>query len=427
MTSTLGPDKPGDLFLRDFRVLSSFGATPGGGVERQAATLADGEQRRWLHSWLTDRGFDVRYDRAGNQFGLPTLLPGTPYVLTGSHLDSQPLAGRYDGAYGVLASAHAAYRAIDRWTAAGQPPVYNIAVVNWFNEEGSRFKPSMMGSAVFTRKLPLEIALATADRSGVTVADALAALGTIGEYDGPEAAAYAEIHIEQGRTLEEAGTTIGLVDSTWAARKYEVVVRGEQSHTGSTVMADRKDALFGAALFVVAVRELAERGGIPLHTSVSELVVLPNSPVVVAREVRLHADLRAPDEAHVEAAAAELRASLAAMEKRASVTIELRQIHGWGVAAFHPACVELARSAASDLGLTHQRVMTLAGHDSVNMKDVAPSVMLFVPSVAGVSHNEGEYTRDEDICAGVDLLAEVIYRLMAGKLAPAAAPGASLT
>ncbi|MFH8572883.1 M20 family metallo-hydrolase [Streptomyces sp. NPDC017993] len=404
-------------FLEDFTTLSAFGSTPGGGVERQAATAADGEQRAWLHRWLTDRGFEVHYDGVGNQFGLFTLTPGAPYVLSGSHLDSQPLGGRYDGAYGVLAAAHAAHRAVRRWTASEETPRYNVAVVNWFNEEGSRFKPSMMGSSVFTGKLPAGTALATTDPAGTTVESALREIGTIGDHAGPEVASYAEIHIEQGRGLEDAGTTIGLVESTWAARKYQVVVRGEQSHTGSTIMADRRDALFGASLLVVGVRELAEQStDTPLHTSVSEMAILPNSPVVVAREVRMHVDLRSPDEALLDAAAKKLAESLPGIEERAAVGIELVQTHGWGVAPFPEAGVELAAEVADELGLSHQRVMTIAGHDSVNMKDVAPAVMLFVPSVDGISHNEGEFTQDSEICAGTDQLTEVLHRLMNGAL-----------
>ncbi|MDQ8702523.1 M20 family metallo-hydrolase [Streptomyces sp. LHD-70] len=411
------PNEHDTAFLNDFATLSAFGATPGGGVDRQAATTADGEQRAWLHEWLTSRGFEVRYDNIGNQFGLFTVAPGAPYVLSGSHLDSQPLGGRYDGAYGVLASAHAAHRAVRHAENSESSPRYNVAVVNWFNEEGSRFKPSMMGSAVFTGKLPADVALATTDPAGTTVRSALQEIGTIGDYEGPSVASYAEIHIEQGRGLENEGTSIGLVDSTWAARKYQIVVRGEQSHTGSTIMADRRDALVGASLLVVAARELAEQStDIPLHTSVSEMTILPNSPVVVAREVRLHVDLRSPDEALLDEAAKKLAESIPEIEARASVSIEQVQTHGWGVAPFPAAGVELAARVADELGLSHENVMTVAGHDSVNMKDVAPSIMLFVPSVEGISHNEGEYTHDRDVCAGTDLLTGVLEQLMSGAL-----------
>ncbi|MFE5699578.1 M20 family metallo-hydrolase [Rhodococcus koreensis] len=403
--------------VADFEHLSQFGATPGGGVDRQAATDADGAQRAWLTEWLVARGFRVEYDRAGNQFGLLEIHPGAPYVLTGSHLDSQPLGGRYDGAYGVLASAHAAQRVAQKWREGTIAPKYNLAVVNWFNEEGCRFKPSMMGSSVYTGKLDVQQALSTTDRDGVSVAEALSGIGCLGSGAGPQAAAYAEIHIEQGRNLENDGITIGVVDSTWAAQKYELVVHGDQSHTGSATMPDRQDALLGASLLVVAARELAEDfAAAPLHTSVSQMTIEPNSPVVIAREVRMHLDLRSPNESVVDLANERLMARFAEIEARAQVRIEKAAAHSWGVAAYQPEGVKLSMAAAENLGLTYRQIMTVAGHDSVNMKDVVPTVMLFVPSVDGISHNEREFTTDDDVCAGVDLLTEVVGRLAVGEL-----------
>lgn len=403
--------------LSDFQELSRFGATPAGGVDRQAATAADGDQRVWLAQWLTDRGFRVEYDRVGNQFGLYEFNPGAPYVVTGSHLDSQPLGGRFDGAYGVLASAHAVNRVVERSRNAAIEPKYNLAVVNWFNEEGCRFKPSMMGSSVYTGKLDLQTVLDTTDRQGISVAEALADIGCLGAEDGPKPAAYAEIHIEQGRHLDNEGVTIGLVDATWAAQKYELVVYGDQSHTGSTAMVDRQDALLGASLLAVLARELAETfAAAPLHTSVSQMTIEPNSPVVVAREVRLHLDLRSPDESVVNQANEQLMARFPEIEARAGVRIEKVTAHSWGVASYQPEGVKLSMNVADTLGLSHRQIMTVAGHDSINMKDIVPTVMLFVPSVDGISHNEGEFTSDDDLCAGVDLLTEVVARLGQGEL-----------
>ncbi|SDR87034.1 M20 family metallo-hydrolase [Agrococcus carbonis] len=404
-------------FLTDFRAMSVYGRTAGGGVDRQAGTVADHETRAWFAGWLESNGFDVRYDAIANQFGLVELVPGAPYVLVGSHLDSQPLAGRFDGAYGVLAGAHAAREVARRVREGELEATCNLAVVNWFNEEGSRFAPSMMGSSVLTGKLALDAALAVTDRAGVTVADAIASGGMPTGATPPPVAAYAEIHVEQGRGLERSGTTIGLVDGTWAASKYRMVVRGEQSHTGSTVMADRKDALFGAALLIVAARELTEE--LPegmLHSSVSELDLAPNSPVTVARLVELNLDLRSPDEEVLRRANALLEQRIAEIEQRARVVVERRLTHEWGLLSYQPEGVELARRAAEALGLTHAPAMTVAGHDSTNMKDVVPTVMLFVPSVDGVSHNEAELTRDEDCVAGVALLTEVLAGLAAGEL-----------
>lgn len=403
-------------FMADFAMLCTFGATPNGGVDRLAASAADGQQRTWFTQLLTDQGFTVEFDQIGNQFGTYELVHGAPYVLVGSHLDSQPTAGRYDGAYGVLAAAHAAFRVVAAYKNSGSLPKYNIAVVNWFNEEGSRFKPSMMGSSVYTNKLELDQTLSTQDRDGVTVAEALAAIGCLGAGAGPQAACCAEIHIEQGRSMERGGITIGIVDSNWAANKYEFIVNGEQAHTGSTIITDRKDALLGASMLVVAARELADSFPGVLHTSVGQLDVYPNSPVVVPSRVTLLLDLRSADEDVLAQADLQLHGHIEKIERLANVTIAKEDSHCWPVTPYQPAGVELAEKAAANLGLRHQRVKTLAGHDSTNMKDIVPTVMLFVPSVDGISHNEHEYTRDEDIVSGLHMLTDVVGRLAEGEL-----------
>ena len=424
---TINSDSQGEDFSADFAALSLIGATAGGGVHRLAGTAEDGEMRTWLRVWLETRGFTVRVDAIGNMFGLIEWIPGVPFVLVGSHLDSQPMAGRFDGAYGVLAAAHAAIRVRRHFEVAGIVPDVNLAVVNWFNEEGARFQPSMMGSAVLTGKLSVDEALAITDPDGISVEDALTAIGYRGTDAPPEAAAYAEIHIEQGRHLEEDGVSIGLVHATWAAHKYSAVVRGEQSHTGSTVMADRRDALVGASRLVVALRDLVDEFPVAaLHTSVGQLFALPNSPVVVASEVRMVLDLRSADAALLAEADARLQSMVAAIEERDGVRIELTRAHFWGVQSYQPEGVELARRVAEELGLSSQRMMTLAGHDSTNLKDIVPTIMLFVPSVDGISHNEGEFTRDEDALAGVVMLTEVLARMCQGALAPSLATEAPL-
>ncbi|KAM9864331.1 putative hydrolase/MSMEI_3903 [Leucobacter aridicollis] len=407
-----------ESFLADWAIHSRFGAVEGtNGVERQAASAADGEQRKWFAELLESRGFTVQRDAIGNQFGLLELVPGAPYVLTGSHMDSQPTAGRFDGAYGVMASAHACFRVADELRAHPEQAKFNLAVVNWFNEEGSRFKPSMMGSSVFTDKLALEEALATEDPTGITVRDALDAIGERGDLAGLDVASYAEIHVQQGRSMEEDGVTIGLVNATWAAHKYDFRVKGEQAHSGSTLMADRRDALLGAARLVVAARELVDEfEPEALHTACGELTVYPNSPVVVASDVRLLLDLRSPSAEVIREAHERLMAVIERVQREDRVEIEIVAEHSWDQNPYPEDGVSLAREVAEELGLTHDRVMTVAGHDSTNMKDRVPTVMLFVPSVDGVSHNLNEYTRDEDLVAGVDHLTGVIGRLAAGAL-----------
>lgn len=416
-----------ESLLADFHYLATIGATAGGGVERQAGSAADIEQREWFAGWLARRGFSVQYDQIGNQYGLLNLAPGQPWVVTGSHLDSQPLAGRFDGAYGVMASAHAADRLRREWAATASAPRYNIAVVNWFNEEGSRFKPSMMGSSVFVGSLSLEQALETADsRGGDTVRQALEPAGMLGgpvlrtpglgDSDQGPVASCVEIHIEQGRRLEDSGVDIGIVEGTWAAHKFELVVRGAQSHSGATVMADRRDALLGAAMLITRTRSIADRAPSPLHASVNELYVEPNSPVTVAREVRLHCDFRSEQQDVVDVGVAKLWAYAASLE--ATIGIEVSQVaeHRWYRRDYIEAGLGLAEGCAASLGLSSRRLLTLAGHDSTNLSQHVPTVMLFVPSRDGVSHNEAEDTRDVDAVQGVRMLTAVLRRLADGAL-----------
>lgn len=404
-------------FLNDFAAMSAFGATAGGGVDRQAATASDGEVRAWFADLLRGHGFVVDQDAVGNLFGTYEFTPGAGYVLFGSHLDSQPLAGKYDGAYGVLSAAHAAVRVVEAHRAAGTTPKHNIAVVDWFNEEGCRFKPSMMGSAVATGKLALETALATTDPRGVTVAEALERIDGIGSASLPEIVGYGEIHIEQGPSMQESGVTIGAVAETWCAYKYEVVVHGEQGHTGSMRMADRRDALLGAAHVIAAtndlIREFAEER---LHTTVSEMYLEPNSPVTIAREVRMLIDLRAETTAELEQAFAILEKRIAEIEERTRTRVEFVSRSTWSSGPFVEAGVRLVENAAASLGLSSARVKTLAGHDATNVKDIVPTVLVFIPSVDGVSHNEREFSTDDDMLAGLAVFEKVVAGLAEGAL-----------
>uniref|UniRef100_UPI00289E2F6A hydantoinase/carbamoylase family amidase n=1 Tax=Kocuria sp. TaxID=1871328 RepID=UPI00289E2F6A len=326
-----------------------------------------------------------------------------------------PRAGRFDGAYGVLAGASVCAELYRAASAGELELTYNLCVVNWFNEEGCRFKPSMMGSLVYTGKLELETALAIEDVHGVTVRDALNTLGQRGTESIPEAAAYVEIHIEQGKSMEENGQTIGLVEATWGARKYEFLVTGEQSHTGATLIEDRKDALLGASLLIAAARRIALEHDV--ITSCGELLILPNSPVAVAREARLLIDLRSPDAARLDAADAAFAREVTTAASEANVDIETLSRNAWDVKEYAPDGVVLAEQVVRELRLPYTRIMTLAGHDSTNVKDVMPAVMLFVPSHKGITHNEYEFTSDQDMLAGLDMLTGVLTRVAQGELA----------
>lgn len=398
-------------FLADFAELSAIGATPAGGVHREAATPADGQAREWLRRWFDRHGLQTRIDAVGNMFGCAEFAPDAPYVLIGSHLDSQPTSGRFDGAYGVLAGAYAAA------TLAAAPPDgarFNVAAVNWFNEEGSRFSPSLMGSAVYTGKRSADEVLDTVGFDGVTVRDALTHIGFHGPDAPPEAASFLEIHIEQGRTLVDEGFDIGVVTQNWAACKYTVTVLGEQSHTGATHMRYRHDALVGASRVVLAVRAVAEEFGV--LGSVGYFTVEPNSPVVVPSRVRLATDLRSLDADLLERAHRALLERLNTVTADGEVEVRVDSAALRQAGPYHSAGIAVAGDVADELGLRWRTLPTMAGHDSVNLRDTVPTVMLFVPSIDGISHNEREYTTDEQMAAGVRMLTATAGAVVRGAL-----------
>lgn len=420
------PALSASAFLRDFHHTSRFGATSGGGIDRQAGTPEHGAVRDWFEERAQELGFTVAADGIGTLFARREWIPGAPFVLVGSHLDSQPLGGRFDGTYGVVAALHAA-AAVDADVAAGTlSPRHNVAVVDWFNEEGSRFAPSIMGSSVHAGLLDLDTALRTRDPDGTTVAEALEATGHRGGTPGPTAAAYAEIHIEQGRRLERSGIPVGVVDRSWHTQKLLVSVVGEQSHTGATLMADRRDALTAAAQVVLAVESVVE--SFPpesIVTSVGQLDVEPNSPIVVPRQVDLVVDLRADRAEDVDRARRLLLDRFREVAADRGVEVRSEDFDVRPVQRFPAAGVDLAEKAARDDGLESAVLATLAGHDAVAMNRVAPSVMLFVPSIDGVSHCEREYTSDADMVSGLSVLTGVLRRLVVGDLDDVARGGSS--
>lgn len=404
-------------FLKDFHRTAQFGATSGGGIDRQAGTREHGAVRDWFCERARELGFELRVDEIGNLFALLTWTPGAPYVLMGSHLDSQPLGGRFDGTYGVIAALHAAAAAGSAAQMEGISPEFNLAVVDWFNEEGARFAPSVMGSSVFAGHFDLETTLATEDPAGVTVEAALRSIGYLGEGFRPEAAAYLEVHIEQGRRLERSGVPIGVVETSWHTQKLMVQVVGEQSHTGATLMADRHDALAAAAEVVLAAEGVVDEfPAESIVTSVGRLDVLPNSPIVVPRQVDMVVDLRADKPERVHKARRDLLDRFERIAVNRGVEILAEDFDIRPMQPFPRESVDLGGKAAADVGVESVALATLAGHDSVAMNRIIPSVMLFVPSQGGVSHCEREFTSDADLVTGLEVLTEALRRVMGGEL-----------
>ncbi len=405
-------------FLTDFHHVATFGATDNNGVERQAATAEDKLSRDWFANFAARHGWEVRVDGIGNMFALIDFVPGAPYVMLGSHLDSQPLGGRFDGAYGVLAALHAAAEIAERVAAEGKVPVHNLAVVNWFNEEGGRFAPSIMGSSVFAGLMDETEMLQVADLGGVTVAQALEAIGYLGSDQRPDVAGYAEIHIEQGRILEREGLTLGAVDYSWHTQKLDIEVLGEQSHTGATAMADRHDALVAASKVVLLVHDVTRKfAAEALVSSVGRLTLEPNSPIVVARRVHLVADLRSASPQVVAEARGSLMADIAQIARDHDIRINVNDFDIREIQYYPQDGLELTEKVAANLGLGVRRIRTMAGHDSVAMNRIVPTVMMFIPSVDGVSHCEREFTTDADMVSGVAALTGVAWEMIHGALA----------
>ncbi|MEQ7921770.1 Zn-dependent hydrolase [Xanthomonas sp. WHRI 1810A] len=394
-----------------FRQSSAIGATPAGGLHRLSASAEDGQVRDLFTQWLTERGFEVRVDAVGNLFGLMTFDPAAPYLLCGSHLDSQPSAGRFDGIYGVLAGAVAVSSLARQMKARGQTPACNLAVVNWTNEEGARFQPSLIGSSVFTGSMSIEDAWACRDGDGISLEEALRSIGYLGEgrVDLP-VAGYVEIHVEQGPQLESEGLAIGVVRETWAALKNRVRFDGEQNHTGPTPMAARRDALLAASHAVVAVREEVERHGLEMHSSVGRLEIYPNSPNIVPSRVSLLIEYRSRDVERLAAAGERLNATLEAIASKTHTGFEVESSVLREPAKLHHGFAELAYSVGQQLGLPMGNSITVSGHDAISLNRKYPVCLLFIPSSNGVSHNEAEFTRDEDMHNGLRMLTALLYR-----------------
>lgn len=401
-----------DEFLSDFVILSKIGRTPSGGVDRQAASRHDGETRRWLFRWLESHDVTPRIDHIGNLFGLVEFRAGAPYVLAGSHLDSQPTAGAFDGAYGVLAAAHAVTAVRDAVNRGDiDQPRYNLAIVNWFNEEGSRFAPSIMGSGVYSGELDLQTCLSTTDEKGTSVRQALTEIGFLGDQTAPFASAYIELHIEQGRSLENHGVDIGLVFSNWAVSKLDVTLEGEQAHTGTAAIVDRRDALVGAAKMIVLAHDMSQAKPENLLVSVGRVSIYPNVPGVVPSRVTIAIDIRSPSESLLEEALRELTEKIFDIGESGDLAISLPDTPIRPCVIFPEAELILGEIAADVHGLSHQRMVTRAGHDAIRMNRMVPTLLAFVPSENGVSHSESERTSDADLVNGISFLTQALAML----------------
>ena len=395
---------------KSFDSYSSIGETDAGGLHRLTLTETDKTVRDKFVADLEALDIDVRIDKIGNIFGRREGTdPDAEPVLIGSHLDSQPYGGRYDGQLGVLAALETLRALEDENVTTTRP----IEIVNWTNEEGSRFQHAMLGSAVFTGETTLENALDLTDQEGVRLGDELKRIGYDGSYPAEafDIHSHIELHIEQGPTLVENNLNVGVVEGVFGIAWLQVAIEGEADHAGPTPMHTRTDAMAAAADAASAINKLPTRLSSDAVATVGEFSIEPNSINVVPDTANFSVDVRSFDDTVVNTATQRVREEVDAACKRHGTDYEIERVWRIPPTDFDPHICDVIETASVDTDVTHQRMVSGAGHDAKYINDIAPTSMVFVPSVDGKTHNEAEFTEWDDCIGGARVLAESTVRL----------------
>lgn len=390
---------------------AAIGATENGGLNRLALTDTDREIREWFRDRMEELGLDIRVDEMGNMFGRRQGAdPTAPTILIGSHLDSQPNGGIYDGQLGVIAALEFVRTLDDANIQTEQP----IEIVNWTNEEGSRFQPAMMSSGVWAGEIPLEEAYETTDAEGNKFVDELERIG----YRGDEPAephhdydSYLELHIEQGPTLEEEERDVGIVTGIVGLRWGEVTFRGQANHSGTTPMHYRNDALLAANDVIAQIRSIPRTLGERTVGTTGVVEVEPCSINIVPETVRFTFDFRDPDDDVADEAVERAKAEIEAAANREGVDWEYEQrMHAESV-DFADRCVDAVQSAVTDLGYDGKKMVSGGGHDATYTAGVCDTAMVFAVSKDGKSHTPDEYTSWDDCYKAANTLANAALKL----------------
>ncbi len=387
--------------------MAKIGATPKGGCKRLTLTDLDREGRALFISWCKAAGCGVAIDEMGNVFARrPGVEDGLAPVVMGSHLDTQPTGGKFDGVLGVLGALEVVRSLNDLKIRTKRP----IEIANWTNEEGSRFAPAMVSSGVFAGVYTKDFAYACEDQEGKKLGEELTRIGFKG--DEPvgkrKVHAFFELHIEQGPILEAENFEVGVVTHGQGQRWYEIDLTGFESHAGSTPMPRRKDALLGAARIVELVNRTALSQAPLAVGTVGMLNPYPNSRNVIPGTAFVACEFRHPDDAVLSAMDSALREGVEAIAKEIGLTYEIRQIFYYKPVAFDKDCVAAVRRAAQHFGYTHRDIVSGAGHDACYIARVAPTSMIFTPCVDGVSHNEAEDIKPDWATAGANVLMHAV-------------------
>lgn len=387
---------------------AEIGRTERGGLCRLALTEEDGRMRDLFRAWCEEAGLTVSVDAMGNMFALrPGTDPHAKTIVMGSHLDTQIRGGRFDGILGVLGALEVVRTLNERGIATRHP----LAIVNWTNEEGARFEPPMIGSKVFCGTHALADALTIRDAAGIRFGDALAAIGYAGQrgLTLSDVDSYFELHIEQGPELDESGIQVGIVTGAFDVRWAVVEVRGESSHAGPTRMADRRNAVVGAAAVVERVNEIgfayAPSGG---RSTTARLTIEPNLLGILAHRAEVLCDFRHPEKGVPQKMFESFAARLHELSVRSNCDIAIVKDWQYGAVDYDAGLAALSRDAATRLGYSHRDMLTVAGHDSMYLAGVVPSTMIFTPCEKGISHNEAENVTPSDIEPGTNVLLHAV-------------------
>ena len=393
----------GDRLWDSLMQMATIGALPGGGCCRLALTDEDKAGRDLFVTWCQDAGCTIALDNMGNIFARrPGRRDDLPPIATGSHLDTQPHGGKFDGVYGVLAGLEVVRTLNDHGIETDAP----IEIVVWTNEEGSRFAPAMISSGVYAGLFDIDHAWSREDSDGMTLGAELERIGYAGEEPCGEhpLGALFEVHIEQGPILERDGQTIGVVVGGQGQRWFDVRVTGQDAHSGSTPMEGRRDALAATAPMIAAVEAMAHNNPPDAVATVGSLAVAPNSRNTIPGQIDFTIDLRHPDDDVLQTMGELLRQDLAAIAAKRGVDISIEEIWHNPPVVFDFACVDAVRRAATDLRFDHRDMVSGAGHDACMVARKVPTSMVFVPCAGGLSHNEAESATPEDLAAGCDVL-----------------------
>jgi N-carbamoyl-L-amino-acid hydrolase len=403
-------DIDADRFRETFESYSEIGATADGGLHRLALTDADREARDLLAEHMEELDLEIRVDELGNTYGRREGQdPDAAPVLIGSHLDSQPYGGRYDGQLGVLTALETLRTFEDESVEPDRP----VELVNWTNEEGSRFEQAMLGSGVAAGAVDVDHARSLADADGSTVAEELRRIG----YDGDapagvtDAHAYLELHVEQGPELEGSDASIGVVDGVFGLSWMEVTLHGQANHAGPTAMHDRRDALVAATDAASEVHDLPNRLSEDAVATVGRMEVSPNSINVIPDEVTFTVDVRSYDREVVASAPDAVEFEVSTAAERAGVDYEFERLWSIDPLEFSPVVREAVAAGAEAAGVPYRHMVSGAGHDANYMAEITESGMVFVPSVDGITHNESEFTQWADCVAGARTYANATLEL----------------